>query len=71
MNKEETLYLILVRMKLIDSGFSHHITGDIDKFNSLEEYGGGFVKVGNDVPCPMKGENSLTLNEKIRFDDSY
>ena len=44
------------------------MTGDIDR---LEEYDGRFVKLGNDVPCPVKGRCSLTLNDKIKCDDAY
>lgn len=36
-----------------------------------EKYDSGFVKLGNDVPCPVKGRGSLILNEKIRCDDGY
>jgi hypothetical protein len=47
------------------------MTGDISKFDKLEEYNGGIVKLGNDVPHPMKGRGSFTLNKKIRCDLSY
>lgn len=57
---------------IVDSGFSHHMTGDISKFDKLEEINdGGTVKLGNDVPCPLKGRGSLTLNDKIKCDDAY
>ena len=37
----------------IDSGCSHHITGDKTKF---EHYDGGSVRFGNNEPCCIKGK---------------
>ena len=64
---------MLVRMihGFFYSGCSHHMTGDISKFDKLEEYDGGIVKLGNDVPCLVKGRGSLILTNKIKCDDSY
>ena len=56
---------------IIDCGCSHHMTTNIDKFDKLEACDGGFVKLGNDVPCPMKGKCSPMLNDKIRCDQAY
>lgn len=33
---------------IIDTGFSNHITSDIDKFHKLEEYDGRIFKLRND-----------------------
>ena len=41
---------------IIDSGCSHHMTGDKSKFIILTSYGGNSVKFGNDAPCLMKGK---------------
>ena len=56
---------------IIDSRCSHHMTGDISKFDKLEEYNSGTIKLGNDVPCLVKGGGSLMLNDKIKCDDAY
>lgn len=56
---------------IISSGCSHHMTGDISKFNKLEECDGGIVKLGNDIICLVKSRGSLMLNKKIRCDDEY
>ena len=47
------------------------MTGGINKFDKLEEYDGGFVKVGNDFPCLVKGRCSLMLNGEIISNGSY
>lgn len=72
---EDEKYLIFHVSKadpwIIDSGCSHHMTSDIDKFKNLEKYDGGFVRFGNDAPCSIKGRGSIVLNEKMRCDDGY
>ncbi|WP_416468886.1 hypothetical protein, partial [Staphylococcus aureus] len=35
---------------IIDSGCTHHMIGDIEKFDLLDEYDGGSVRMGNDAP---------------------
>ena len=57
---------------IIDSGCSHHMTSDLNKFDKFEETNdGGTIQLGNDVPCVVKGKGSLMLNDKIICDDSY
>lgn len=56
---------------IINSGCSHHMNGDFTKFDKFEECDGGSIKLGNDVPCLVKGRGSLTLNDKITCDDAY
>lgn len=56
---------------IIDSGCSHHMTGDRRKFLSLEEYDGGAVRFGNDAPCMVKGKGSISLNGKNSVDNVY
>ncbi|GLJ58731.1 hypothetical protein SUGI_1472430 [Cryptomeria japonica] len=46
---------------IIDSGCSHHMTGDKHKFVKLEDYDGGYVRFDNDAPCLVKGKGSITL----------
>ena len=36
---------------IIDSGCSHHMTGDMNKFVDFKSQDGGIVKVGNNVAC--------------------
>ena len=56
---------------IIDSGCSHHMTGDRSKFSSLTYYDGSSVRFGNDVPCLIKGKGSIKLTDKISFDNAY
>ena len=36
---------------IINSGCSHHMTGDKSKFITLENYNGNYVRFGNDALC--------------------
>ena len=36
---------------IIDSGCSHHMTGNKTKFEYFEDYDGGSVRFGNNEPC--------------------
>ena len=51
---EDTIALISYVNKddkwIIDSGFSHHMTGDKNKFKTFENCDGNSVKFGNDSP---------------------
>ena len=40
---------------IIDSGCSHHMTGDKTNFEHFEDYDGGSVRFGNNEPCCIKG----------------
>lgn len=59
-DKDEKIALISYMSKggkwIIDNGFSHHMTSDKSKFETLDHYRGRSVKFGNDVPCPMRGK---------------
>lgn len=48
---------------IIDSGCTHHMIGDIEKFDLTDEYDGGFVRMGNDAPCMVRGKGSLMINK--------
>ena len=39
---------------IIDSGCSHHMTGDKSKFIAFTQYDGNSVRFGNDEPCLIK-----------------
>lgn len=56
---------------IIDSGCSHHMTGDRSKFLSLKEFDGCVVKFDNDSPCMVKGKGVISLNGKSNVDDVY
>jgi hypothetical protein len=47
------------------------MTGDKDKFETLNQCKGGYVKFGNDSPCLIKGNGLINLTNKIRCDDVY
>lgn len=56
---------------IIDSGCSHHMTGDKHKFVKLEDYDGGYVRFGNDAPCLVKGKGSIRLLDNAKCDNVY
>lgn len=35
------------------------MTGDVEKFENIEEYDGGCVRIGNDAPCFVKEKGFL------------
>ena len=55
---------------IIDSGCSHHMTGDTSKFSTFETYDENNVKFGNDAPCHMKGKGYVVLTNKIICDNT-
>ena len=48
---------------IIDSGCSHHLTSDKTKFEHLEHYDGGSVRLENNKPCYVKGKGCISLVE--------
>ena len=56
---------------VIDSGYSHHMTGDKSKFITFTQYDGNSVRFENDAPCLIKGKGSIKLIEKISCDNVY
>ena len=55
---------------IIDSGCSHHMTGDKSKLKIFEYYDENNVKFGNDAPCPVKGKGCVVLVDKITCDNT-
>ena len=43
----------------IDSGFSHHMTGDKTNFEYLEHYDGDSVRFVNNEPCCIRGKGCI------------
>ena len=56
---------------IIDSGCSHHMTGDKSKLVTLYCYDGNSVRFGNDAPCLIKGKGSIKLTNNISCDNAY
>ena len=57
--------------KIIDNGFSHHMTSDKSKFEHLEHYDGGSVIFGNNEPCYVKGKGYITLTDELICANAY
>ncbi|XP_059066686.1 receptor-like protein 43 [Cryptomeria japonica] len=49
--------------RVIASGFSHHMTGDKNKFVSLEKYEGGVVRFGDDKVGIIHSRGSISLDD--------
>ncbi|MFA1068253.1 hypothetical protein ACDI57_27925, partial [Klebsiella pneumoniae] len=62
--REESALISQVKKKdwLIDSGFSHHMTGDMNKFAKFKNHDGVIVRVGNNATCHFIGIGSITLD---------
>ena len=56
---------------IIDSGCSHHMTGDKIKFEHFEDYDGGSVRFGNNEPCCIKGRGIISLTKELVCDNTY
>ena len=56
---------------LIDSGCSHHMTGDKTKFKYFEHYDGGSVRFGNNESCCIKGKDCISLTNELVCDNAY
>ena len=56
---------------IIDSGCSHHMTSDMNKFLDFKSHDGGIVRVGNNAACQDKGIGYITLDGKTNTRDVY
>src|SRR5271156_3148867 len=56
---------------IIDSGCTHHMTGDKKNFETFEYYNVGSVRMGNDTPCPVEGKGTIMLNNLIKCENAY
>ncbi|XP_057821524.2 uncharacterized protein LOC131034148 [Cryptomeria japonica] len=48
---------------VLDSGCSHHMTGDKNKFSALENHPGGFVKFGDNTGLYITGMGTVMINK--------
>ena len=64
-------YVIKGDRWMVDSGCSHHMTGDKSKFQILEFTKGSCVNFCNDAQCIAKGKGSIRLTDKIKCDNAY
>ena len=65
--REERALVTQVEKKsdqIIDSGCSHHLTGDMNKFVKLKNHDGGIVRVGDNASCHITRIGSITLDGK-------
>jgi len=51
---------------VIDSGCSHHMTGDKNKFLDLERYEGGMVKFGDNFAGRIRGRGTISFDGKSK-----
>ena len=56
---------------IIDSGCTHHMTGDKAKFEKCEDYDDGSVRFGNNEPCCIKGRGKISLTKELVCDKVY
>ena len=74
-DEDEAIELVSCVIKnerwIIDSGYSHRMTGDKSKFITLNYYDGNSVRFGNDVHYLLKEKSSIQLKDKISCDNSY
>lgn len=56
---------------IIDSGCSHHMTGDKSKFLTFQDYNGGLVRFGDDKACLIKGKGTISFDGKHNTDNVY
>ncbi|WP_425279450.1 hypothetical protein [Enterobacter hormaechei] len=50
---------------IIDSGCSHHMTSDMNKFVKFRKYDDAIVRVGNNATCHFTGIGSITNRSTI------
>ena len=66
--KEERALILQVEKKfdrIIDSGCSHHMNGDENKFVKFRNHDGGIVRVGNNQPIISREYDLLLLMERL------
>ncbi|XP_059072885.1 uncharacterized protein LOC131873719 [Cryptomeria japonica] len=56
---------------VLDSGCSHHMTGDKNKFSALENHPGGFVKFGDNTGLYITGMGTIMINKDTPINDVY
>ena len=56
---------------IIDIGYSHHMTSDMNSFVKFKNCNGGIVRVGNNATYHIIGIGSITLDGRTNTDDVY
>lgn len=56
---------------VLDSGCSHHMTGDKSKFLSFRNHPGGFVKFGDNTGLYITGIGNVLINNDTSINDVY
>ena len=56
---------------IIDSGCSHHMTGDMKIFFNFKSHDGGIVRFGNNAACQVISIGSITLDGKTNTEDVF
>ena len=72
--REERALVTQVEKKsdwIIDSGCSHHMTGEMNKFVKFRNHDGNIVRVGNNAAYYIKVIGSITLDGKTNIDYVY
>lgn len=59
------------RYWVVDSGCSHHMTGDKSEFFKLDKYDGGLGMFGDDTGAKICGIGSISFDGKHNTDDVY
>lgn len=72
--REERALVTQVEKKsnwIIDSGCSHHMTSDMNKFVKFRNHDGGIVRVGNNAASHITRTGSITLDGKTNIGNVY
>ena len=56
---------------IIDSGCSHHMTGDMNNFVKFKNHDGGTIRVGSNATCHITRIGSITLDGETNTNDVY
>ena len=65
--REESVLISQVEKEdwIIDSGCSHHMTGDMSKFVKFKNHDGGIVRVGNNATCHITRIGSIIFDSRV------
>ena len=71
--REESALISQVEKKdwIIDSGCSHHMIGDMNKFVKFKNHDGGIIRVGNNAAYHIIGIGYIIVDDKKNIDDVF